>query len=313
MRSALRLLGRRAEPNFQTRMDPSEGMRQGVPVLEGAVAPWQHERAKTVVSMARRHATEIRTAAEREAEQILHDAEQKAEALLRERREAWQVELDRTRALRQDIASSLDIAVTALQRARELSSAQTAGAVASDTHQPSSEASLAPPSDAEEGTEGADQRSSGLPSMLHLTILIVWGALMLSIAVLLAIPSAGEMDGAVLQAEDRGSPARAPVSATQQAAAPATTEARGLTITLIATRDCWISVASDDGAPTERLLKASETFTVRARDVVTLKAGNAAALSLQINDQATMPLGSEGQVVTRRITSQNYRTFLASR
>ena len=60
------------------------------------------------------------------------------------------------------------------------------------------------------------------------------------------------------------------------------------------------------------MLKASERHVVRASDVVSFKAGNAGALSVFINDQPTAPLGSEGRVVTRRITRENYRSFLAS-
>jgi hypothetical protein len=85
-----------------------------------------------------------------------------------------------------------------------------------------------------------------------------------------------------------------------------------LTVAFVASRDCWVSVTSDDGATKDRLLKASERYVVRADKAVTFKAGNAAALSVLINDRPTGPLGSEGQVVTRRITRENFRSFLLS-
>jgi hypothetical protein len=83
-----------------------------------------------------------------------------------------------------------------------------------------------------------------------------------------------------------------------------------LTVTFVANRDCWISIATDEGAANERLLRQDERVVIEADDVVAFKAGNAAALSILINDQPAAPLGVEGQVVTRRITRNNYRTFL---
>jgi hypothetical protein len=83
-------------------------------------------------------------------------------------------------------------------------------------------------------------------------------------------------------------------------------------VAFVASRDCWISVAADGDTPTERLLKADERHVIQAREAVTFNAGNAAALTLMINDQPAKPLGSEGQVVTRHVTLANYRSFLAS-
>jgi hypothetical protein len=90
------------------------------------------------------------------------------------------------------------------------------------------------------------------------------------------------------------------------------TDGQALTIAFVAAGDCWISIATDDGTWNELLLKASERHVVQARDVVSFKAGNAAALSVLINDRPAAPLGGEGRVVTRRITRENYRSFLAS-
>ena len=85
-----------------------------------------------------------------------------------------------------------------------------------------------------------------------------------------------------------------------------------LTVAFVAARDCWISIATDDGTWNERMLRASERYVARARDVVSFKAGNAGALSVLINDRPIAALGGEGRVVTRRITRENYRSFLAS-
>jgi hypothetical protein len=51
---------------------------------------------------------------------------------------------------------------------------------------------------------------------------------------------------------------------------------------------------------------------VRANDEAVLRVGDAAALSVLINNQVARPIGAAGQVVTARITRANYLTFLAS-
>jgi hypothetical protein len=89
-------------------------------------------------------------------------------------------------------------------------------------------------------------------------------------------------------------------------------EEPGLTVAFVAARDCWISITSDDGMPSDLMLRASERHVVRAKDAVSFKAGNAGALSMLINDQPAAPLGVEGQVVARRITRANYRSLLPS-
>jgi hypothetical protein len=71
-------------------------------------------------------------------------------------------------------------------------------------------------------------------------------------------------------------------------------------------------VTSDDGMPSDLMLRASERYVVQAKDAVSFKAGNAGALSMLINDQPAAPLGGEGQVVARRITRSNYRALLPS-
>jgi hypothetical protein len=125
-------------------------------------------------------------------------------------------------------------------------------------------------------------------------------------------------DMAHSRAEDVVVPPRALPAATRTTAAEVETAAtqskddQALIVAFVAARDCWISIATDDGTWNERLLRASERYVARARDVVSFKAGNAAALSVLINDRPTAPLGGEGRVVTLRITRENYRSFLVS-
>jgi hypothetical protein len=69
----------------------------------------------------------------------------------------------------------------------------------------------------------------------------------------------------------------------------------------------------DGNQPIERLLQPNETIVLRAREEVFLKVGDAAALSVLINDQPAKTLGTNRQVVTRLITRANYSSYLAGR
>jgi hypothetical protein len=84
----------------------------------------------------------------------------------------------------------------------------------------------------------------------------------------------------------------------------------GLVLTLTARRSCWIATVIDGGQRLERLLAQNETIILRAEDEVMLRAGDAGALSVLINNQLTKPLGAAGQVVTTRITRANVGDFL---
>ena len=99
--------------------------------------------------------------------------------------------------------------------------------------------------------------------------------------------------------------AQPPVAPTAGAETPT-----GLVLTLRTHRACWLSVRVDDGDPVERLLPPNETVVLQVEDEAALRIGDAAALSLLINDQPTRLLGSDGQVVELRITPSNFRTFL---
>ena len=83
-----------------------------------------------------------------------------------------------------------------------------------------------------------------------------------------------------------------------------------LVLTLTARRSCWIGTSIDGSERLERLLKANETIMLIAHDETVLRVGDAAALSVLINNQVTKPLGSDGEVVTRRITRTNFPSFL---
>jgi DivIVA domain-containing protein len=93
---------------------------------------------------------------------------------------------------------------------------------------------------------------------------------------------------------------------------PVAQQVEGLLLTLTAQGACWIRTIIDGNPPLERLLKPNETLLLRAKDEVVLRVGDAAALSLTINNQLAKPFGAPGEVVTTRITRSNYLGFLSN-
>lgn len=296
-------------------------------------------RADQVVALARRHADEIRAAAEQEADRVLREAEQTAARRQEEQLEADRRERVRFGVQRRQIEQCLDATSSTLAQIREL----IAVLPETDSPQPASErrAPIAVPAvSAAEAPDPAiasvagstDDRSSRGQRLVNgfVILLGLWAATMMVTLFVVkqrsplvqatsipaeqtprsnaaprpeAPPSSRQAAQATVAATGATPPSVAAVSASRET---------GLTVAFVASRDCWVSITSDGGATKDRLLKASERYVVRARDAVTFKAGNAAALSVLINDRPTGPLGSEGQVVTRRITRENFRSFLLS-
>jgi|SoiMethySBSTD1v2_1073268.scaffolds.fasta_scaffold00110_32 vacuolar-type H+-ATPase subunit H len=276
-------------------------------------------RADEVVAMARRHAEEIRTAAEREAERVVAEAEREAMRRHEERLEADRRERTRIGVQRQHIEDCLDATAAAVTRMREL----IASLPVLESSQPASEDGPSPaPQSNRESANWRGRVIKGLTAVLG-----VWAVVMTAtLAVVARKPADAVVTENTRTAEvshpdvvptqaDRSTvraAAIAPVARIDVAPVRAADEHAGLTVAFVAARDCWISIASDDEAPSERMLKASERYVVRARDAISFKAGNAAALSVLINELPAGPLGAEGQVVARRITRANYRSFLQS-
>jgi cytoskeleton protein RodZ len=76
--------------------------------------------------------------------------------------------------------------------------------------------------------------------------------------------------------------------------------------------DCWVSAIADSRPVVERLLRAGESVELTATESILLKAGDAAAVTMQINGETGRSLGRAGQVVTTRIDPSNVRDFLAT-
>jgi cytoskeleton protein RodZ len=132
-------------------------------------------------------------------------------------------------------------------------------------------------------------------------------------------------DGSVVQPE-RGVAPRAPASIAERTgsqgraatrtgisgAVPTagTIEPANLSLAAVARAACWISVTTDEGRSTQRLLAPGERFAATAQRSFRVRVGNAGALALTLNGHPARPLGTSGQVVTVRISLDNLHTFL---
>jgi hypothetical protein len=82
----------------------------------------------------------------------------------------------------------------------------------------------------------------------------------------------------------------------------------GVTMTLVASGQCWIRAVADGARTIERLLRAGETLQLRGEDQIVLRVGDAGAVQVSINGQAVAPLGARGEVITRRF-SRSHRVL----
>ena len=280
--------------------------------LDALIASKQDGRVDGIVAKAHRDADEIRTAAEQEARRIIRDAENQGEFLQCERLKASRHEIERLETVRTDIEACLETALVALTRAR---AASTLGA----GERPSIATAQSPGDDTKQAAAADGDATKDRRTSLRTFLIVLWGGLSLGIVALLAMPaSSGRATGNVVAAApvqplaQHIEPVQAAPSRLEPTTAnPATPALSRLRVTVVATRECWISTVVDDGEARERLLQPSEKLVLDAGESVVLKAGNAAAVSLLINDQPAAPLGTEGQVITRRITLGNFRTLLA--
>ena len=80
-----------------------------------------------------------------------------------------------------------------------------------------------------------------------------------------------------------------------------------LTIVLRPRRDCWVSLRIDGESVVRRVMRAGEQETYGGRAEIILNAG---AFAFAINQRAGRALGAAGQVVTVRLTPQNYADYV---
>jgi len=93
-------------------------------------------------------------------------------------------------------------------------------------------------------------------------------------------------------------------------AAPLSAELAPLTIALSVKRPCWVSATVDGQKAIERLLQIGEQQTIQVRREMVLTAGDAAAISMTLNGATARPLGKTGEVVTARLTLNNFTEFV---
>ena len=83
-----------------------------------------------------------------------------------------------------------------------------------------------------------------------------------------------------------------------------------LTIVLSPRRDCWVSLRLDGEVVFRRVMHVGERESYEADDEIVLNIGDAGAFAFVVNQQDGRALGASGEVVTVRITPQNYRSYV---
>lgn len=97
----------------------------------------------------------------------------------------------------------------------------------------------------------------------------------------------------------------------QAASAPVSEGA--LRLSLAARGPCWVSVRSGGHVVYSGLMQAGERRELELRGEIAVTAGDAAALTLEINGEPARSLGDPGKVVTVRFSLETYRELLETR
>jgi cytoskeletal protein RodZ len=93
---------------------------------------------------------------------------------------------------------------------------------------------------------------------------------------------------------------------TVQTTAVQTGEASGVILKLSATERTWLSISSDGKEIFAGILQPSESKTLTGLDRATMKVGNAGGIDVLWNGKSISPLGTRGQVLTIKITPQDF-------
>ena len=128
-----------------------------------------------------------------------------------------------------------------------------------------------------------------------------------------ATPAAAPAAPAPSASLESAVPAAAPPPAADAATAASEAAADRFTVQLAATRPCWVSAVVDGRKQIDRLMQTGERTTIDVRRELVLTAGDAEALKLTFNGAAARPLGTAGEVVSRRFTPANFRSYLQTR
>jgi DivIVA domain-containing protein len=220
------------------------------------------------------------------------------EAVMSSHGEERRRELERLSVLRIEVASCLETSIGALRAATERLSSTPASAAAPK---------LAPEAPARFSLPSI---SGGRTRML----VVAGSAATLILVTFLGYqyhPRANERPTAATAGDAGHQTSKpAPSPAPSDSPTPMIQQVEGLVLALTARSTCWIGTSIDGGQRLERILKPDETIMLRAEQEAVLRVGDAAALSVLINNRLARPLGAGGQVVTARITRANYLSFL---
>ena len=104
--------------------------------------------------------------------------------------------------------------------------------------------------------------------------------------------------------------ASAPPLATAAGSEAASSER--VTVALVATGPCWVSAIVDGQRIVAREFQTGERMAFEAGSSVVLTAGDSGAISVTINGEEARRLGSPGQLVTVRVTPDNFKDYLAA-
>jgi cytoskeleton protein RodZ len=101
-----------------------------------------------------------------------------------------------------------------------------------------------------------------------------------------------------------------PTGTPAPATAASAPERDDLTVALTVKQPCWVTATIDGRKTLDRLLQAGERQTIGVRREMVLTVGDASAISMTLNGAAARPLGKAGEVVTTRVTPNNFQDYL---
>ena len=101
---------------------------------------------------------------------------------------------------------------------------------------------------------------------------------------------------AIAPGTSTGAPERSEPVATTGEQAPVSTGA--LSIALTAERECWVAANADGRRVIYRLMQPGEKATIDAQQGITLRVGDAGALTVSVNGEAPRAFGGHGEVRT---------------
>ena len=122
-------------------------------------------------------------------------------------------------------------------------------------------------------------------------------------------PAPGGATGAAAATSAAVAGAPAPDPATEGAVTTGTDDR--MLISVEPRAACWVSLTADGELVISRVMQPGEREGVEARDDILLNVGDAGAFSFTLNGRSGRILGDAGEVVTTRITRENYREYLA--